>query len=91
MRLRTPTLQWPLVAPDPSAPRERRTASRLIAASAGLFVIGAAMALESRLPSVVIAVMAAAGVVPILWAVIAARRPAAKATGSVKKSVRNKI
>ncbi len=74
MRRRTSSIQWPLVAAE-NPPRERRTASRLIAASAGLFVVGAAMALETRLPLAAVIAIAVAGAAPILWAVLS-RRPA---------------
>jgi hypothetical protein len=71
--------RWALV--DQHTPKERRTASRLLAASLGLFLAGCALALESRLPLGVRAAIAAAGAVPILWAILS-RRPAAKASGS---------
>jgi len=73
--------RWPLVVEHARQRTERRTASRLLAASAGLFLVGCALALESLLPLAVRALIAAAGAVPIFWA-IASRRPAAKASGA---------
>jgi hypothetical protein len=71
--------RWPLVLD--SAKSEGRSASRLVAASLGLFFVGAALALEGHLSLALRAVIAVAGAVPILWSILG-RRPALRASGT---------
>ena len=80
MRRPFSTQRWPLVLAEPTpAPR---TAARLGAVVIGAFLVALAFALEGRLGFGPRLVMALAGVVPLVWAALASRRPAPKHSGT---------
>ena len=76
----SPLQRWPLVVAY-AAP-ERRTASRLAAAIAGVFLVALAFALEGRVAYGPRVAMALAGILPLVWAALLGRKPPAKTNGT---------